>query len=200
MSAARSVRADARRNCDLLVETARRLFVVADARVPLEVIAREAGVGIGTLYRHFPSREALVEAVYEAELDDVTASGTALLAVHAEAADVGLRIWMDRYAAFVAVKHGLVGTLGAGWSTGASTTPPTRERITGVIAAFLTAGTRQGVLRGDVSAEDVTAALLGALLSTAASRTPQQVPRLLDLLLDGLRPRPSSPIQPNRSL
>lgn len=192
MSASRPVRADARRNHDLLLETARRVFALADARVPLEVVAREAGVGIGTLYRHFPTREALVEAVYEAELDDLTASGTSLLAAHADAVDIGLRAWMDRYAAFVAVKHGMVDTLRAGWSTGAGTTPRTRERITGVIATFIEAGAQQGVLRGDVPADDVTASLLGALLSTAASGTPQQVPRLLDLLLEGLRPRPSS--------
>jgi AcrR family transcriptional regulator len=187
----RPVRADARRNRHLLVETARRVFALADARVPLEVVAREAGVGIGTLYRHFPTREALIEAVYEAELDDVTTSGSTLLAAHPDAADIGLRAWMDRYAAFVAMKHGLVDTLRAGWSSGAGTTPRTRERITGVIAAFLEAGAQQGVLRGDVLADDVTASLLGVLLSTAGSGTPQQVPRLLDLLLDALRPRPS---------
>lgn len=101
---------------------------------------------------------------------------------------------MDRYAAFVAMKHGLANTLRVGWSTGAGTTPRTREQITGVIAAFLVAGAQQGVLRGDVLADDVTASLLGALLSTAASGTPQQVPRLLDLLLDESRPRPSSSI------
>ena len=149
-------------------------------------------MGIGTLYRHFPTREALIEAVYEAELDDVTASGTTLLAAHADAADIGLRAWMDRYAAFVAVKLGLIDTVRAGWSAGAGTTPRTRERITAVIATFLEAGAQRGVLRGDVVADDVTASLLGALLSTAASGTPHQVPRLLDLLLDGLRPRPSS--------
>ena len=192
MSAPRPIRSDARRNRDLLVETARRLFARADARVPLEVIAREAGVGIGTLYRHFPFREALIEAVYEAELDAVTASASVLLAAHADAVDVGLRAWMDRYAAFVAVKHGLVDTVRADWSTGTGATPGTRERITGVIAAFLSAGAREGVLRGDVLADDVTASLLGVLLSTAASGTPDQVPRLLDLLLDGLRPRTSS--------
>lgn len=157
---------------DLLVRTSRRVF--ADARVALEVIAREAGVGIGMWYRHFPTREALIEAVYEAELDDVTASGTTLLAAHADAVDIGPSAWMDCYVALVAVKHGLVDTLRVGWLTGAGTTPRTRERITGVIPAFLAAGAQQGVL-----------------LSTASSGTPQQMPQLLNLLLDGLRRRPS---------
>jgi AcrR family transcriptional regulator len=186
--AGRPLRADARRNRDNLVAVARAAFTAADDTVPLEGIAAEAGVGIGTLYRHFPTREALVEAVYAAELDDVAAGAPALL--DALPPDEALRAWMDRYARFTATKRGMIDTLRAGWASGRITTPTTRERITAAIATILTAGARSGALRADVDPDDVTALLLGVFLSTAANSTPEQVGRLLDLVVDGLRPKP----------
>ncbi len=143
-------------------------------------------MGIGTLYRHFPTREALVEATYAAELDDVTTSAPALLTELPP--DAALRAWMDRYAAFVATKRGMVDTLRAGWASGAIPTPATRERITAAIGTILSDGARAGSLRADADPEDVTAMLLGVCLSTAATNTPEQTPRLLDLVVDALRP------------
>src|SRR5206468_1162115 len=125
---ARPLRSDARRNRESLVAAARAAFAAADDTVPIESIARDAGVGVGTLYRHFPTREALVEAVYAAELDDVAASAPALLQQFPP--DVALRAWMDRYARFVATKRGMLDTLRAGWASGRITTSTTRERIT----------------------------------------------------------------------
>ncbi len=185
-STARPARADARRNRERLLAVARAAFAAADDTVPLEGIARDAGVGIGTLYRHFPTREALVEAVYAAELDEVATSAPFLL--EQLSPDAALRAWMDRYASFVATKRGMIDTLRAGWAAGRIATPTTRERITAVIGTFLAAGAGEGRLRGDVNAEDVTAILLGVFLSTAASSTPEQTGRLLDLIVDGLRP------------
>lgn len=184
----RPLRADARRNRDQLVAVGRAAFAAADGTVALEDIARRAGVGIGTLYRHFPTREALVEAVYAAELDDVTASAGPLLEQFPP--DVALRAWMTRYTDFTATKRGMVDTLRAGWASGRIPTPTTRARITATIAAILTAGARAGSLRGDVDPDDVTAILLGACLSTADNRTPEQTRRLLDLIVDALRPPP----------
>jgi AcrR family transcriptional regulator len=92
-SAPGPIRAHARRNREKLIAVARAAFAAADDTVPLEAIAREAGVGIGTLYRHFPTREALVEAVYGAELDEVATSAPALLDRFPP--DVALRAWMD---------------------------------------------------------------------------------------------------------
>jgi AcrR family transcriptional regulator len=180
----RPLRADAARNRDNLVTVARAAFAAADDTVPLEGIARAAGVGIGTLYRHFPTRESLVEAVYAAELDDVVASARAVLDQFPP--DAALRAWMRRYAAFVSTKRGMVDTLRAGWASGRIATPTTRERITGAIGTILDAGARAGSLRADVAAEDVTAMVLGVFLSTASSSTPEQVPRLLDLVADAL--------------
>ncbi|WUN66595.1 TetR/AcrR family transcriptional regulator [Streptomyces sp. NBC_00304] len=184
--AARPVRADARRNREKLITVARAAFAAADGAVALENIAREAGFGIGTLYRHFPTREALVEAVYGAELDDVTASAPVVLAEFPP--EVALRAWLDRYAAFVATKRGMLDTLHAGWASGWIATPTTRERITAAIGAILAEGVRAGSLRADVDPDDVTMMLLG-IFSTAASNTPEQTGRLLDLVVDALRPR-----------
>nr|WP_245997616.1 TetR/AcrR family transcriptional regulator [Streptomyces armeniacus] len=154
----------------------------------MENIARAAGVGIGTLYRHFPTREALVEAVYAAELDDVTDSAPALLDRHPP--EEALRAWMDRYAAFVATKRGMADTLRTGWASGRIPTPATRERLSAAIGTILSAGARTGTLREDVDPQDVTGMLLGVFLSTAATNTPEQTGRMLDLLTDGLRRRP----------
>jgi AcrR family transcriptional regulator len=184
---ARAPRADALRNRDRLVQVARAAFAAADDTVTLEGIAREAGVGIGTLYRHFPTREALVEAVYAAELDDVTGSVSALL--QELPPDAALRAWMGRYAAFIATKRGMADTLRAGWASGRIATPTTRERITAAIATILASGAEAGSLRADVDPQDITAMLLGIFLSTAASNTPEQAGRLLDLVMDALRPK-----------
>jgi len=187
VGAERPPRADARRNRENLLAAARAAFAVADDTVPLESIARDAGVGIGTLYRHFPTREALVEAVYAAELDDLATSAPALLDQFPP--DVALRAWMTRYAEFTATKRGMIDTLRAGWASGRITTPTTRERITAAIETMLTAGKRAGSLRADIDAEDVTALLLGVFLSTAITSPSAQTRRLLDLVLDALRPR-----------
>ena len=102
---AERVRADALRNRERLLEVATAAFASGADQVTLEAIARKAGVGIGTLYRHFPSREALTEAVYRTELAEVAASATQLVNQHPPA--IALRRWMDRYAEFVAAKRGM---------------------------------------------------------------------------------------------
>ncbi|MEV1172395.1 TetR/AcrR family transcriptional regulator [Nonomuraea sp. NPDC049784] len=184
----RPLRAHAQRNRDKLIATARTAFAAAGDTVPLESIAREAGVGIGTLYRHFPTREALVEAVYAAELDDITTSASALL--ERLPPQIALRAWMDRYAAFVAMKRGIADALRAGQASGRIPTSTTRERITAAITAILAKGADTGSLRADVDPDDVTTMLLGIFLATAALDTPEQTGRLLDLLIDALHPKP----------
>ena len=186
----RPLRADARRNRDRLVAVATSAFAATDATVPLEDIAREAGVGIGTLYRHFPTREALVEAVYATELDEIARSAAVLL--EQLPPDAALRAWMGRYAQFVELKRGLADILRAGWAAGRIATSTTRERVTGAIATILTAGAESGVFRADTDPDDITALLLGAFLSTAHNSSTDQIERLLDLVLDALRPRPTA--------
>lgn len=187
----RSPRSDALRNRERLIEAARRAFATAEGAVALEGVARDAGVGIGTLYRHFPNREALVEAVYAAELDDVTGSAPALL--RQLPPDAALRAWMKRYAAFIATKRGMADTLRAGWASGRIATPATRERITGAIGTLLSAGAEAGSLRTDVEPEDVTVMLLGIFLAgtgtdAADMGDAERTGRLIDLVMDALRP------------
>lgn len=164
---------------------ARAASATAGDTVPLEDIAREAGVGIGTLYRHFPTRESLMEAVYAAELDEVTSNAELLLDQFPP--DAALRAWMNRYAEFIRTKRGMVNTLRSNWASGRVATPTTRERVTAAVATILTAGIREGVFRADVDAEDITALILGVFLSTTADGTSEQTGRLLDLVVDALR-------------
>ncbi|MER5890962.1 TetR/AcrR family transcriptional regulator [Streptomyces sp. NPDC001941] len=182
----RPTRSDARRNRERLLEAARAAFATGDGAVALEAVARKAGVGIATLYRHFPTREALVEAAYAAELDDVTRAAHTLLAEREPAA--ALRAWTDHYASFVTAKHAMMSALRAGGASGGISTPATRARLTAAIAAILEAGAATGSLRADVDPGDVTAMLLGVFLSTAAIGAPERVDALLDLLVDALRP------------
>ena len=177
-----SVRADARRNRERLLDAAAAAFGAADgASVSLESIARDAGVGIGTLYRHFPSREALVEAVYRAELAEVAEVAAQLLKRHPSR--VALRRWMDRYASFVAAKRGMAQSLHALFEAGAVHPNQTRDSITGAVEMLLKAGADDRSLRPDVQADDVVSSLLGIFL---VSGSPDQTSRLLDLLVAGV--------------
>lgn len=176
------VRADAHRNRERLLASATAAFAAANGTtVSLEAIARDARVGIGTLYRHFPSREALVEAVYRTELAEVSASADELLEHHS--AVVALGRWMTRYSSFVAAKQGMAASLSAMFTSGAVEPGETRTSIVGAIEALLKAGAADGSLRSDVSADDVVASLIGIVI---ASQSTAQANRMRDLLIDGL--------------
>ncbi|OCB30976.1 TetR family transcriptional regulator [Mycobacterium malmoense] len=176
------IRSDARRNREKLLEVATAAF--AQGRpVSLESIARDAGVGIGTLYRHFPNREALVEAIYRTELDEVAAAAERLLECHPPRE--ALRRWMDRYASFVAAKRGMAESLQAIFASGAMQAGQTRDSIVGAVDLLLRAGADDGSLRPDVQADDVVSSLIGIFL---ASGSPEQTARMLDLLVAGVAP------------
>lgn len=177
-----SVRSDARRNREKLLEVATAAFAAADGRpVSLESIARDAGVGIGTLYRHFPNRDALVEAIYRTELADVAAAAEQLLKRHPP--KVALRRWMDRYASFVAAKRGMAESLHAIFESGAMEPTRTRDSILGAVDLLLRAGADDGSLRSDVQADDVLSSLIGLMLASGSS---EQTGRLLNLLVAGI--------------
>ncbi|MFC8227202.1 TetR/AcrR family transcriptional regulator [Streptomyces sp. NPDC057287] len=181
----RAARTDARRNRDKIIQAARAAFTSAAGPVALETVARQAGVGIATLYRNFPTRDALVEAVYANELDAVAAAAPALLDELAPRA--ALRAWMDRYIAFSATKHAMHKDPRVGPTAG-RTAPllPTRERITEAVATLLRAGADDGSLRTDVDADDVTTLLLGVSLAAVAGIEPERTARHLDLVADAL--------------
>ena len=183
-------RADAQRNRQRLIEVALKAFSSGQGKVALEAIAKDAGVGIGTLYRHFPSREALVEAVYRSELARLCDSAEELL--DSLPPDEALRTWMGRYADFVGTKRGMAEALRAVIASGAITSSQTRERLSAAIQIMLEAGARIGSLRGDVRPEDVSASLAGILLAAGAPDQREQADRMLALLMDALR----APLEP----
>ena len=118
------MRADATRNREKLLTAAAELFALRGTDVSLEAVAKRAGVGIGTLYRHFPTRDALVAAAYEAEVEDLRATADALLAEHP--ADVALERWMDRFIDYTATKRGM-----AARRSTRTFRPPSRARSAG---------------------------------------------------------------------
>ena len=184
----RPQRADARRNRERLLATARAAFAAGDPEsTSLEGVARDAGVGVGTLYRHFPTREALVAAVFEAELAALGDEAAQLAEDHP--ADVALRLWMDRYGTFVATKRGMAETLRDVLSSPAYEPGLTRRRMQMAVATLLAAGAADGTLRTDVEPADVVLSMAGVFLATARLDELGPAPRMLDLLVDGLRSR-----------
>lgn len=179
-------RSDARRNRERLLEAATAAFTEHGAAASLESIARDAGVGIGTLYRHFPNREALVEAIYRAELAEVAAAAEQLLGRHPPT--TALRRWMDRYAGFVAAKRGMAESLQAIFDSGAMEPSQTRDSIVGAVELLLRAGADDGSLRADVRADDVVSSLIGIFLVSGSS---EQTGRMLDLLVAGVSAQPA---------
>jgi AcrR family transcriptional regulator len=183
----RARRADAARNRDTLLAVATRVFAAAEIEPSMRAIAREAGVGIGTLYRHFPTREALVEAVYRDQVVRLTSGARELLAATAPAA--ALRRWMDLFGEWIATKNGMLDTLLAVIESGAVGHARTRDEILNAISAILEAGRAAGDLRPDVTAEEVAASLIGIFTVAHQPGHTVTADRLLDILIDGLRPR-----------
>ena len=183
----RAPRADAARNRDMLLWAATRAFASAETEPSMRAIAREAGVGIATLYRHFPTRESLVDAVYQDQVQRLTAGARELL--RQLPSDKAMRRWMDLFADWLATKHGMLDTLLAMIESGEIAHTETRAELLDAITTILDAGRAAGDLRADVSAEDVAASLLGILTVAGKRENRAQAGRLLDLLMDGLRPR-----------
>jgi AcrR family transcriptional regulator len=179
------LRSDAARNRDHLLEVATRTYAKAKTEPSMREIARAAGVGVGTLYRHFPTREALVEAVYRDQVERLTHGARQLLDKHAPA--VAMRRWMDLFGDWLATKHGMLGTLLAMVDAGAMEHAHGRSALLAAITDILEAGAKAGDIRGDTNAEDVSASLIG--IFSVAGAHEAQLKRLLDLLMDGLRPR-----------
>ncbi|HVT69964.1 MAG TPA: helix-turn-helix domain-containing protein [Trebonia sp.] len=182
----RAPRADAARNRERLLAVATRVFASAGTEPSMRAIAREAGVGIATLYRHFPTRESLVDAVYRDQVERLTAGSRELLArlPPAEA----MRHWMDLFGDWIATKSGMLDTLPAMIESGAIAHAQTRTELLAAITTILDAGRAAGDLRPDVTAEDIAAALIGIFTVTHQPGHRAQASRLLNLLMDGLRP------------
>ncbi|OIK05222.1 TetR/AcrR family transcriptional regulator [Streptomyces monashensis] len=179
------LRADARRNRERILEAAVRAFSEKGADVPIDTIAKAAGVGSATLYRHFPTREALVEAAYRNELARVCDSAAELLADLPP--DRAMRLWMDRFIDYLAAKQGMAEALRAAVASGADPFAESLDRLSAAIGMLLHAGTEAGLLRSDVEPIDVGLGLSGVALVASTPAQRDRAGRLLDLLLDGLR-------------
>jgi AcrR family transcriptional regulator len=185
----RRLRADAERNRARLLDAARAAFASGAATVALEQIARDSGVGIGTLYRHFPTREALVEALYRQELGDLCASAGDLLATYAP--EQALRAWMDRFAGYVAAKREMAEALRAVFAAGTVTVSQARGQLTAAVRTILDAGIADGTLRDDVQPQDIVATIVGMFTATSLDGGHEQLERMFDLLMNAVRrPRP----------
>jgi AcrR family transcriptional regulator len=161
------------------------LFAEADEEPSMRAIANEAGVGIATLYRHFPTREVLVDAVYRDQVSRLTAGAGELLAQLDPPA--ALRRWMDLFGAWIATKNGMLDTLLAMIESGKIAHAHTRTELLAAIEEILEAGRVSGELRADVPAEDIAAGLIGIFTVAGAPGREAMAARLLDLLMDGLR-------------
>ena len=184
----RGPRADATRNRDQLLAVATRMFVAADAEPSMRAIAREAGVGIATLYRHFPTRESLVDAVYRDQVVRLTTGARDLLDRLPPAA--AMRRWMDLFGDWIATKNGMLDTLLAMVESGEIAHAQTRTELLAAITTILDAGRAAGDLRSDVTADDIAASLIGIFTVAPRPAHEAKAGRLLNLLMDGLRPPP----------
>jgi AcrR family transcriptional regulator len=162
MTAERLPRADARQNYSKLVETAAAAFARDGAQVTLKAVAAQAGVGIGTLYRHFPTREALVEAVYRSQTQRLCDAAPELLGQLPPVA--ALRAWTARFLSFMAAKNGMAEVLHLVLSGDEGLRADTRARLAGAVALLLRAGQASGELRSDLDPADVFLALGGFAL------------------------------------
>ena len=189
---AKRPRADAERNRARLLDAAKAAFASAQAPVTLEQIARAAEVGIGTLYRHFPTREALVEALYRKELAALCAAAGDLLA--AQPPVRALRAWMDLFADYVAAKREMADALRAVFAAGTVTVSQAREELTVAVRTIIDAGVADGTLRDDVRPEDVVAMVVGAFTATSLAGGQEQRARMFDLLVDAVRRPGAEPV------
>ncbi|MFF2205781.1 TetR/AcrR family transcriptional regulator [Streptomyces sp. NPDC058145] len=180
-----ALRADARRNRERILEAAVRAFSDKGPDVAIDTIAKAAGVGSATLYRHFPTREALIEAAYRNELARVCDSAAKLLADNPP--DRAIRLWMDDFIDYVAAKQGMADALRAAVASGADPFAETLDKLGTALGTLLHAGADAGLLRPDIDPLDVGFSLAGVALITSAPDQRERAGRLLDLLLDGLR-------------
>ena len=181
------LRKDAARNREKLLAAAVELFAERGTEGSLEEVAKRAGVGIGTLYRHFPTRDALVEAAYRNEVAQLRAAADELLAELPP--DEALEAFMRRFVDYGTAKRGMRDALQSIAGGSATLFSDTRGQVTEAVAVLLRAGAEAGTLRSDVEAEDVLRAMGAIWMVSDGDEFPEQAMRILRLVLDGLRYR-----------
>jgi AcrR family transcriptional regulator len=186
--AARRPRADAQRNRERLLEAAKAAFAEAGAEVSLDEIARRAGVGIGTLYRHFPTRDAIVEAVYRREVEQLAGAAARLLETLPPG--VALHEWMRLFIDYIATKKVMAAALSGIAGGAAALYAASGPRITEAMALLVDRATAAGDIRSGVEPLDLLHALVGLSYANATPGWQASALRLIDILMDGLRPPP----------
>jgi AcrR family transcriptional regulator len=184
-SRGKRLRADARRNRDKLIEVAAAAFAERGVDASLEDIARQAGVGIGTLYRHFPTREHLVEVLYRREVETLCAAADEL--ARRRAPDAALAEWMQRLVGYIATKRGMANSLRILLNTNSELFADTSGMVALALRRLVDAARAAGSIRNDVETSDVLHALSGIYSAPATSDWQDRSRRLVSLLMDGLR-------------
>jgi AcrR family transcriptional regulator len=183
-SAVRKPRADAERNRLRLLDTAKAAFAEKGSDASLDEIARMAGVGIGTLYRHFPTRDALVEAVYRNEIEHLTGAATRLAETHAPVE--ALRAWMLQFVDYMATKHGMseaLNSLVCGTSDLYATSSAQTREAMGMLVDRAVAS---GEIEIDIDPLDLLRALAGIANISAGPNWQVAAKRLVDIIIAGL--------------
>ncbi|MEX3982111.1 TetR/AcrR family transcriptional regulator [Paraburkholderia sp. EG287A] len=190
--ASRPVRADARRNIDTLLRTALDVFETSGIDAPVREIAQKAGVGVGTIYRHFPQRSDLVVAALCSEVDACADAGSELAATLG--AGEALLEWVDRYVEFVTKRRGLAAALNSGDPAFKALPLYFLQRLRPVVQSLLDTATAAGEIRRGVQPDELLCAV-GALCAPLECPDPLDARRLVGLFIDGLRygasPEPS---------
>jgi AcrR family transcriptional regulator len=192
----RKPRADAIRNRERVLEAAKAVFSAGGAEASLEAVARSAGVGIGTLYRHFPTREALFEAVYRREVQHL-ADLAEQLKQEAQPVDA-LRHWMCSNVKFVATKKGMSAALALAAYKNSELFSYSFDRLTQAVGGLLERAIAAGEIRDDITPEDLLRALVGMCYMNDRPGWQTSVLRLVDVFIDGLRIRLGSPASKKR--
>lgn len=190
-AASKRLRSDARRNRENILVAAVAAFT-EDANASLEGIARAAGVGIGTLYRHYPTREALLEAAYRSEIEKLCDTAPALLEQHRP--DVALARFLERFIDHMTAKRGMIEALRAVFHADRGQLGESLAVVATAVAPLIEAGKAEGVLREDVTVDDFIV-VKGAVVNAH----PRSARRLAAILLDGLRHRVSESKPPKRA-
>ena len=183
--AVRKPRADAQRNRDGLLAAAKAAFGEVGAEASLDEIARRAGVGIGTLYRHFPTREAVVEAVYRREVQQLADAAPRLIESLPPAE--ALRAWMRLFIDYIAAKKVIAPALKSLVGGGSALYADSSTRITEAMALLVEQARASGDIRHNADSADLLRALVGFAYVNSAPDWEASARRLIDLLIDGLR-------------
>jgi AcrR family transcriptional regulator len=187
VSVARKPRADGQRNRERLVQAAKAAFAETGPDVSLEEIARRAGVGIGTLYRHFPNRDSIVEAVYRREVEQLAAAATRLLESPAPAE--ALHEWLRLLVDYIATKKVVAEAISPAVGGVAALYPASGAQLTEAMSQLMARAMASGDIRDDLDPDDLLRALAGFTYGAAAPGWRESTLRLLDVLMDGLKPK-----------